>query len=220
MTGLVPVETLAMLVEDGKIYGYNSTRLIWSQARSRQKVALTFDDGPNRSTEDVLRILDRYRIRATFFLIGSQVNRHSDMVARMVRAGHEVGNHTFAHSYTSETTVEEMERDIYLAEKAIVEASGRLPLYFRPPGGVVNDRVKKASGRMGYSIMLWDVDSRDWALRGESSRIVENVLQQVRPGSVILLHDLPQTVEALPAIIEGLHNLGYTIVPASELFRY
>ncbi|HSV32415.1 MAG TPA: polysaccharide deacetylase family protein [Atribacteraceae bacterium] len=210
----------ALVVDESKVYGYNRTRLIWNQARSRKMVTLTFDDGPNRQTDEILRILDRYRVRATFFLIGSQVSRHASLVSRIVQAGHDLGNHTYLHLCVSGATLEELERDIERAEKAIVNVSGRIPLYFRPPGGVITETVKEASGRRGYSIMLWDVDSRDWALRGESAVIVENVLQQTRPGSVILLHDLPQTVEALPLIIEGLLNQGYSIVPASELFRY
>ncbi len=210
----------SLIIEESTIYGYNSTRLLWNQARSRKLVTLTIDDAPNRHTDEILAILGRYRVRATFFLIGDHVTRYPEIAKRIVQSGHEIGNHSYSHDYSNENTLEELKEDIRKAEKVIVETVGRIPLYFRPPGGLVNEKIKKACGNMGYSILLWDVDSRDWNLRDEDAQIVKNVMDQVRPGSVILLHSLPQTVKVLPTIIIRLLEEGYTIVPASHLFMY
>jgi len=209
-----------LIVEESIIYGYNSTRLLWNQARSRRVVAFTIDDAPNRYTDDILAVLGRYRVRATFFLIGSHVTRYPEIARRIVQAGHEIGNHSYFHDYTNNTSLEELEEDIRKAERAIVETVGKVPVYFRPPGGLINERIKKACGNLGYGILLWDVDSRDWDLREKEIQIVNNVVNQVRPGSVILLHSLPQTAKALPAIIIRLQDAGYTIVPATHLFQH
>lgn len=200
------------------IFGLNSVRSLGGNHKVKKEVALTFDDAPSPFTKAVLEILDDYKISATFFLVGSQVEKSPEIARQIVAAGHEIGNHSFSHRWSSDDSVEALIEDIKRAEEAIYRATGQMPLYFRPPGGMVNDKVKKACGQTGYSILLWWVDSRDWLLNEEE--ILETVKKEVKDGAIILFHNLTTTVKVLPQVIEDLKRAGYEFVTVSQLLRY
>ncbi|QPM68296.1 Peptidoglycan-N-acetylglucosamine deacetylase [Atribacter laminatus] len=204
-------------LNDDQVYGYNCVRLLSSNYRIGKKVALTFDDVPNMYTQKILKILRNYRIKATFFMVGYQVNNNPDLAREIVNHGHEIGNHSYTHRWSGGKSVDELLEDIDKAEKCIVETTGQIPLYLRPPGGLIDENIKKACGMSGYGIVLWTVDSRDWFHTDNRQAILDNVLNNAKSGSIILLHSLSKTVDVLPEIIETLHKRGYQIEPVSNL---
>lgn len=212
-------EARALELHEGKpVFALHEPRIVRSHPRAGKKVALTFDDAPNGHTQDVLAVLETSGVRATFFLIGAQIPRHRELVSSIVAKGHDIGNHSFSHAFTKDWTEEAIAEDIARAERIILEATGRIPLYFRPPMGLVTPEMRRACGRLGYSLVLWSVDSGDW--RGDDEEtIITHVLQGVSPGAIILFHPLPRTVRVLPRIIRGLQDQGYEIVPLSILLE-
>ena len=178
------------------------------------KIALTFDDGPHPSlTPKILNILSKYQIKATFFVVGENVINYPDVVLRIVKEGHELGNHTYSHDAINQTEIEQ-------CEKAIYELADCRTKLFRPPQGFVSQSVKKVSAALGYDIILWDIDTRDWD-HATPKKIRDNVTNNIRPGSIILMHDYigyhSPTPEALEYIIPILLEKGYQFVVVSEL---
>lgn len=201
-----------------RVFALHVPRILRENARAGRRVALTFDDAPNGYTWEILAILKEFKVRATFFLIGVQVLRHPELARSIVAAGHEIGNHSFSHTLKEDCTEDKIREDMTRAEKAILEVTGRLPLYFRPPCGVVTQSVRRACGQLGYSLVLWSVDSGDWKAQDDDT-VVAHVLESVRPGGILLFHPLPRTVRVLPRILQALREKGYEIVPLSVLFE-
>ena len=172
-------------------------------------VALTFDDGPwPDSTTKILDILRRERVPATFFLVGQQVRKHPELLAREARAGVTFGTHSFSHPQPfdklPDTAIgEEIDQGL-----AALEAGGVRAALFRPPGGDISPTVLASAKERGLRTVLWTVDPRDWQRGTSTDQIVRRVLGGARPGSIVLMHDgggdRSATVAALPRIIKGL----------------
>ncbi len=187
----------------------------------RQVVALTFDDGPwPGQTDAILRVLAAEDVRATFFMVGSQVRRHPDITRRVRDAGHAIGNHTQAHSRLDVASASAVRNEVTQAQQAIQEVAGVEPRWFRPPGGRTSALVNKEVARFDMRTAMWTVDPQDWR-KPPASRIVADVLAGVRPGAVVLLHDgggeRATTIEALGPLIRELKKRGYTFVTLDEL---
>lgn len=178
-------------------------------------IALTFDDGPGAQTA---RLLDALRARgahATFFVLGSQVERWADVVKRMIDEGHEVGDHTYDHADLTRLSAKEIRDEVRRAAEAIHAASGRQPSLMRPPYGATRDDI---GADIGLPEILWTVDTRDWADR-DSEIVRQRALAGAGSGRIILMHDLyPSTVDAVPAIVDGLTARGYALVTVTQLF--
>ncbi|MBI5232282.1 MAG: polysaccharide deacetylase family protein [Coriobacteriales bacterium] len=185
-------------------------------------VALTFDDGPwPKTTDQVLRILDKYDIKATFFMIGARARVMPGMARRVARKGHTVANHTLSHRLLGrEKSLTVIKNQINGGQVAIERATGVDAEWFRPPGGSIDTRSKKAVRQAGLQVVMWDVDSNDWRKPG-SAAIANNVIKNSSPGAVILMHDgggdRSQTVAALPKIIKGLKKRGYSFVTLDDM---
>jgi peptidoglycan-N-acetylglucosamine deacetylase len=174
-------------------------------------VRLTFDDGPVRTnTPGVLNVLSSYRVKATFFVIGQRARRYPGLVKREYREGHSVQNHTYTHPDLTTLGPVEIRRELRATNRAIKAAGVPRPNRFRPPKGVTNARVRSAGASLGLIQTLWSVDPRDWA-DPPASVICRRVVSNVRPGSIVLLHDGSgtNTAEALPCIIKRLRAQGY-----------
>ncbi|GAA2905321.1 hypothetical protein Acy02nite_86280 [Actinoplanes cyaneus] len=190
--------------------------------REAPRVALTFDDGPQPPyTGRVLDVLERYRVPATFFCVGQHAGAFPDELVRMREQGHQLGNHTFSHPFLQELSRAQLAAQVLRAGEAVARAAGTgLPTVFRPPYGSRTPEVLGWLGELEPTTVLWDAEAADWAMPG-ADVIARRILDQARPGSVILLHDgggdRQQTVAALPAIIEGLLARGYRFVPVSDL---
>lgn len=204
---------------DGKteVYGLNQVRVITRAQVEDKVVALTFDDAPAPALQEILEVLNKREVKATFFIIGAQAQRYPELLKEIVLQGHELGNHSFSHNFDDSQKLEAMVQDIKKCEQVIFDLTGRIPLYFRPPGGFLNDRVKEACGRTGYSILMWSLDTRDWALSDCKEQIMENLLAGLSPGDIILLHVVPQTASLLDEMIAALAEEGYRILPLSCL---
>lgn len=174
-------------------------------------IRLTFDDGPGAYTEQILNILRRYNVHATFYLIGRNVQSNPGTVQRIVNEGHRVANHSFSHANLTYLSRAGVVRELQSTQDAIRAASGATPTGFRPPQGALNSTVREVAASMGMSIDMWSVDPQDWAQPG-AGVITQRVLSHSGPGAVVLLHSLyKQTADALPGIIEGIRAQGYTL---------
>jgi len=195
--------------------------VVYSWNSSEKKIALTFDDGPHPvHTPEILDILDEYGIRATFFVIGQNIEFWSDLVARESEAGHEIGNHTFTHKNLKILDLCSIEKEISETENAVFSCTGIRTKLLRPPEGKVGEELCRMAKNSDYTVVCWSVDTRDWA-HTPSDDIVNNVLSSVEGGDIILFHDFVSgespTPDALRRIIPVLLREGYEFVTVSEL---
>ena len=188
---------------------------------SRPMIALTFDDGPKASVTG--RILDSLQAnggRATFFMVGSNVNANAGIIKRMVAQGCEVANHTHDHKYISKLSAEGIISQIGSTNQKIEAICGVSPVLMRPPGGYIDARSLSVVGNMGMSAIMWSIDTRDWQHRN-AQRTIDTVLSQVRDGDIILMHDIYSTsADAAVVLIPELTARGYQLVTVSELAAY
>ncbi len=185
-----------------------------------QDIGLTFDDGPTEHTAAVLDLLKKYQGKATFFLIGRQVEKYPHLVKRMLAEGHTVGNHTWSHSpATGFMNARKMEEEIRAADRAIEKMTpGKVKLY-RPPFGVTNPSVKKAVQQTGHTVMGWSIRSLDTVVTDEH-KILGRILCRLRPGRVILLHDTSQkSVNVLGKLLKELERRSLRSVTLDRLFN-
>jgi peptidoglycan/xylan/chitin deacetylase (PgdA/CDA1 family) len=188
-----------------------------------KEVALTFDDGPwPGSTDAILSELTSAGVKATFFEIGKQVKGRPQLSKQVLADGMEIGNHSYSHIYLTHSSNKVVTQEISWGESTIQSATGYRPVWYRPAGGDVNGFVFREAHRLGLRIVLWTIDPHDYEKPGVNV-IVRRVLNNVRPGSVILMHDgggdRSQTVAALAIILKALKARGYTSVTLSRLYR-
>lgn len=193
-------------------------------ATEEKVVALTFDDGPHpKYTEIILDLLSEYDAKATFFIVGENLELYGDSAKRAVMEGHEIGNHTYSHPTLSGIGLSELSEEIRKNEDLIMEKLGVRPVLFRPPEGFCGDCVRSFLKENGYRAILWDVDTRDWAGTA-SDKICKTVLSGTHPGSIILFHDYVgkqnTTIAALRTVLPLLKDAGYRFVTVSELLAY
>lgn len=187
------------------------------------RIAITFDDGPHpKHTPEILDILEENNVKATFFLIGQNVKNYPDCAKRILRDGHEVGNHTYSHRVLKSLTREKIEKEITEMENQLSKIANYHPKLIRPPCGMYNDALVKTADETGYKIILWSIDTKDWA-HSSTESIVSNVVTNVRGGDIILFHDYISgedgTPDALKVIIPKLKSMGYEFVTVSELLQ-
>lgn len=194
-------------------------------AKGDKRVALTFDDGPdNLYTPQILDILQKHQVPATFYLVGSRVKAWPEIAKRIDQEGHIVGNHSYWHPDLSKDSVGRVDWEIAETEREITKAIGRIPSKdFRAPYGALNEGLVEHIGQMGYNAIAWDVDSLDWK-QLTAEQVSMNVLSNVQPGSIILFHsagnwdqDLSGTVGALEWIISELRKDGIKFVTVPQL---
>jgi peptidoglycan-N-acetylglucosamine deacetylase len=192
----------------------------YTQVRVDQPyIAMTFDDGPSSAnTPRLLEILKQRNIKATFFLIGQNAAANPDIVRRILADGHEIGNHSWTHPQLSKLSDDRVTTEINKTQDAIKDASGFTPTILRPPYGAITARQREwIENQFGLSIILWSVDPFDWKRPGVSV-ITQRILDQVRPGAIILSHDIhKQTVDAMPATLDALIAKGYKFVTVTQL---
>jgi peptidoglycan/xylan/chitin deacetylase (PgdA/CDA1 family) len=220
---LVGAASFGALVPQSSVFG----RTYWNGPTQQQVVALTFDDGPNEPyTSRVLDILRRENVHATFFLIGSNVRRLPGSVARIVREGHAVGNHSDTHPVGFALKPQsQIQSEVVAAEESIHAAGGTYPHLFRPPQGLRSPWLISLLESDSLVAVTWDDAPRDWDPL-PADQLVKRTLAQAHPGAIILLHDgmnltheadQSETVKALPGIIEGLRARGYRFCTVPEL---
>ncbi len=181
-------------------------------------VALTFDDGPHpEGTPAVLEALARHGARATFFLVGEQVERWPGLAAEIVAAGHAVGVHCQRHRNLLRLDPREVREDLERAGAAIGEATGTAPRLYRPPYGILNGAALRHARSSGWAPLLWSRHAADWRSRATVGSIVRRLTEGLRPGEVLLLHDADwygtpgswrKTAAAVPVVLAELARLG------------
>ncbi|MCD5390826.1 polysaccharide deacetylase family protein [candidate division NPL-UPA2 bacterium] len=202
--------------------------IYWHGDTGSHQVALTFDDGPNEPyTSQILDILDEYAVKATFFMVGRNVENFPETARKVKEAGHVIGNHTYSHRGPILNTPPRVANEISKAEDVIQKVTSISPYLFRPPYGAVGPRVLRQVERLGYVVSQWSVNAGDW--RGASpQKIKKRVLSQIEDGAIVLMHDgrnlsaghdRSSTVAALPEIILSLQDRGYKLVTLPELLK-
>lgn len=205
----------------------NTRQIVCSRGNPDLKnVAITFDDGPSDPyTDQVLDILRQYGIKATFFMVGRNVDRFPKIARRVASAGHEIGNHTYNHSSLFLDAPRRIALELAMGEESILRTTGVSPRLFRPPYGANPRWVMTQALRRGYIITKWSVNAGDWR-KASAVRIVKKTLARIGNGAIILMHDgacIPGnnhrygTVSALPQILDALKSSGYKVVSVSEL---
>ncbi|SIO90946.1 Peptidoglycan N-acetylglucosamine deacetylase [Nocardiopsis sp. JB363] len=177
-------------------------------------VALTFDDGPGRYTDELLDILDENDAKATFYLLGSKLDSYTEEVERMVDEDHEVGNHTWDHADLADLSAGEIKEDLDRTDKAIKDVTGQMPTTMRPPYGSLSDTARETIDK---PMLLWDVDTLDWQHR-DPETTVDIAAEETDEGSVLLFHDIHETtVDAIPDVLDTLSEDGYEFVTVDEM---
>ncbi|MCW3034275.1 MAG: polysaccharide deacetylase [Solirubrobacterales bacterium] len=183
-------------------------------------IALTFDDGPGPYTPQVLAVLERFHVKATFFVIGKMLRYFSAAVVREIEDGDVIGDHTQSHPMLAHLTAHDQYEELFEQIARVELLGGPRPTLFRPPYGSFNATTLRELSKLHLLMTLWTADTDDYRQPGVSV-IVERALEAARPGAIILLHDAggprTQTIEALPLIIKGLRAKGYDLVTVPKL---
>lgn len=198
--------------------------IIWRGSADKKNVALTFDDGPVPAyTLKILDTLKKFKVRATFFVIGQSAEAHPEIIKRMAMEGHEIENHTYTHPYLTWINAKEIRQEIKRCHQTIIHTSGITPRFFRPPFQVYDARVMQALRDYSeYDICLWSIALEHHEVKTPDA-MVSRVMREAYPGMIILAHDgrsqsnRRPTVEAIPLLIEGLKREGYHFVTLREM---
>ena len=193
-----------------------SSTVVWHMPRNQRYVSLTFDDGPDEVvTPQLLAVLRQYNVKATFFLIGHMIAKAPHVVDQIVKDGHHIANHSWAHYRLDEMSLDQVGLQYSSTTQAIQMLNQPMMPYVRPPGGRFNNYVIRAAKQQQLTMVMWDVNAADYKRPDGSlpdpNKITQRVLKKVRPGSIVLMHNGPATVEALPQIITALHQKSYKI---------
>ncbi len=177
-------------------------------------VALTFDDGPSRYTEEILETLRRNEVCATFFVLGNKVEDYQEILKKSVSYHNELGNHSYNHKWLSRLPINSLKEQIEKTQQVLQETLSYQPKYLRPTYGSVNDRIRKNTE---LKIVLWTVDTKDWKITNVD-RIIEKATTNIKDGDIILMHDIfERSSQALEEIIPILKEQGFQFVTISEL---
>jgi peptidoglycan/xylan/chitin deacetylase (PgdA/CDA1 family) len=197
----------------------------------REKVvALTFDDGPSPVwTPKILDKLKESGVKATFFMLGEHIAKYPEIARRVVAEGHDIGNHTYSHTVLIFSDCKHLKEEIDEGQRIIQEVTGQTTRLFRPPKAWLWESEKALIKSLGYDIILWTLNSKDW-VTFDDQYIVKYLIKNIRPGDIILFHDSGgvfsteggdrhETVLAIPTVIRKLRERGYRFVTVSELIQ-
>lgn len=189
----------------------------------RPEIALTFDDGPDpANTPKLLAALREHHVHATFFVLGSQVRRYPGLTEEISREGNELADHGMSHRSLVAMRPTKIAYELQATADLIRELSGQPPAFMRPPYGSLNQVVVQKAHDLHMTVVLWTIDTRDWMGLSPGS-IVNTVLSQLRPGSIVLMHDgggpRSKTVQAVAALLDDLSARGYRAVTMENLLH-
>ncbi len=190
------------------------SKYIWVLPNSEKKIYLTFDDGPTpKMTQWVLAELKKHEAKATFFCIGDNVKKYPEIFEKLIADGHSIGNHTFNHLNGWKTTTKDYIENTKLFETEHCKLSTENCQLFRPPYGKIKPSQSKLLRKLGYKIIMWDIISYDFDVTISKEKCLENVLKNVKSGSIIVFHDSVKAFKnleyTLPKTLEFLKEKGY-----------
>ena len=191
--------------------------------KSTKRIVLTFDDGPHpKQTRQILDVLEKYDVKATFFVIGVNVKNYPGIISEVLARGHEIANHTTTHSHASRLDMHALQNEIVECEREVFIQTGKRCTLFRPPEGAMTDTMRHVVRELGYTSVFWTLDTRDWA-HTPPDQISDYIIQNAKNGDIILMHDYiganSPTVRALETFIPILLEQGFTFVTAGELLQ-
>ncbi|MFF3617182.1 polysaccharide deacetylase family protein [Streptomyces sp. NPDC002580] len=185
--------------------------------RKAKCIALTFDGNPGEPTDRLMDLLKEYEAPSTFFLEGRRIHKFPDVVRRIAKDGHEIGDHTWTHAVLTDVSDTRIREELRRTARAISSITGSEPTLMRPPQGRTDDRVSKVSKELGMAQVLWTVTAKDYET-DDTALITERVLEGAGRDGIILLHPLHKgTLPAMPSILKALSEQGYTFVTVSQL---
>jgi peptidoglycan/xylan/chitin deacetylase (PgdA/CDA1 family) len=196
-----------------------------AQPNKKKLIALTFDDSPDDwYCPQILAILEKYKVKATFFLIANRLKKYKANAESIKNKGHLIGNHSFSHQKYTSLSTEQALKDIDSAEIAFKKEIQKIPKFFRPPYGVITDAQVIALAKKNYKIINWSIDTYDWdSKRNAPSEIFMRVEQCAQSGGIILLHssgrDRENTISVLPMLIKSLKDKGFQFVTVETLLH-
>jgi len=213
------IAIFTMTVDSKGVFVSKKRKLpIYSVDTKEKKIAITFDASwPKDNTDEIIEILDKYNVKATFFLVGTWVDHNPEKLKILHEKGHEIGNHTNTHPDMNSISRSELLKEIEALDSKIKKITGQGTTLFRCPSGVYNDLIIETVESTNRYCIQWDVDSIDWKAQGEEIEF-NRVVKKTKPGSIILFHnDGRYTTKTLPRIIEYFKKEGYSMVTVSEL---
>jgi peptidoglycan/xylan/chitin deacetylase (PgdA/CDA1 family) len=187
---------------------------------TEQSIAITFDDGPSPNTLLVLDLLKKYEVKATFFFIGKNIEKHPELLIKIIQEGHIVGNHSYSHSpffdfFRKKRMIQELENTNAL----ILKITGKNARFFRPPYGVTNPSIRKALEVTKHQVIGWNIRSMDGLIKSESI-IYNRIINRISPGAIILMHDTTlQSVNVLEKVLLFLKENKYNVVSLEQLLN-
>lgn len=192
---------------------------LYSVQSEQPLLAITIDAAwATDKTEFILDTLDRYNIKATFFLCGVWVEAYPDFVREIAARGHEIGNHSLTHPHMNSQSASQITQEVQKLDDEIETLTGKRCTLFRAPFGEYNDTVVKTVRGMGYEVVQWSIDTVDWKPERSAETILNAVLPKLSNGSIILCHNNGYKIEEyLPALIETALAQGYSFVTVSDL---
>ncbi len=187
---------------------------------SSKKIAITFDDGPTEFTQQVLDVLKQFNTKATFFCIGTQIEKYPEIFKRIFEEGHLIGNHSYSHSNgMGFFSVERVLNEIQQNDQLIASYLNKKPKFYRPPFGVTNPKIAKALALTEHDVIGWNNRSLDTVINDEKA-ILNRIKKKVNPGGIVLLHDTSlKTVQVLEQLLLFLQTENYEVTPLDELLN-
>ena len=192
---------------------------VYSVSREDKKIALTIDAAwADDKTEFILETLNKYNIKATFFLCGFWAEKYPDIVKRIDAEGHQIGNHTATHPHMNKLSSQQILDELKKYDDILESIIGKRSTLFRAPYGEYNDNVITTVRNAGYEVIQWDIDTVDWREERSAETILNSVLPKLKSGSIILSHNNGFKIEQyLPTLIETALGQGYEFVTVGEL---
>lgn len=213
---------LLLLITVTMVYYYMfEYKVIYKINTKDKRVALTFDDGPDpRFTPKVLEILNKYHAKATFFVVGQQVEEYPDITRKIIKEGHELGDHTYSHPDLLFMNQSQIYKEIDVDKRIIEKISGKEVKWFRPPKMLYGPGTNMVVNEEGMDMVLWKIGVENHNAKTPEA-MAKRVIDKVKPGWIILIHDgrldRTKSVKALPILLQGLKDQGYKFVTLSEL---
>ena len=213
--------SVALIILSATLMSASKSRLlpIYSVDRNDNLVSLTFDAAWSaEDTDDIIRLLKSYDVKATFFCVGTWVEANPDAVKKLHDAGHEIMNHSDKHPHITGISETKFIEDTLSCNERIKAITGIEPTLYRGPYGEYDNKTIAAVEKLGMQYIQWSADTVDWKPENDSKKQIENVMKRLESGGIILMHNgTEHTVETLGGLLEVIKNRGYKIVPVSQL---
>jgi peptidoglycan/xylan/chitin deacetylase (PgdA/CDA1 family) len=211
---------LLLAVGTASVLNADPTLLLDHVVTDERLVALTFDDGPDAQTLELMRLIEAEGGQATFFVVGKNIEKAPEILRQSARAGHEIGNHSFTHGRLTDLSPNAVRAEIVATQDLVEKITGHRPVHFRAPFLDYNDLLLEILREERLQPVNADIRTRDWDAATTTEAIVERVTGNLAPGSIVLMHSWPETtLAAIPEILCVLREKGYRMVTVSALMR-